>query len=562
MSYIPTDTLRRAARAYGSATFTRVPLLWSRCTGNQGTVTGKGGTTRLAFLATEACSNLQFVLENYTNAGAGEIATGNPITVIPVFEYPAYVFYDIALPVTPTFITAGGQAAYTIPNWGRLRSETLGLTLPAGAQPWVRVHVMLSLPPLSPAGATSTTGGTLAAAAYSYTITQVAGPQGESGPGTAVALTTTGTTSSNTLTWSFDPLSVPNTAVNVYRGNLLLATLPANTTSWTDTGALAVGTQAAPAAQKIPVGAAQTQTAYLTNQGNNLQNYGGTGANATRVSSFSGTFTSLSYAYGPSCVLATPESGGNKPVCLIIGDSIADGQNSIWDLGYIGQALLAAGIPWYQVSRPGEYTAGFLGGSARMRMAYAEACSDAVDEYGVNDSWNGITLAAMQANCITTWREARRRGVLRIHRATLSPRVVTTDNCATLANQTPGNGGTTEAVRTGFNSWVLDGCPYNPVTWAAQPVGTAAGPTCVRAPLYATGGTVLVAAGSGTHLLASVFNPWSAIEVNPAGVPTVNGGCWPVNGTAGYASEGTHPTNAMTALAMQQIPTALMGAPL
>lgn len=116
--------------------------------------------------------------------------------------------------------------------------------------------------PGSPAVTTSATGGTLAAStAYSYVLEAVYA-NGQSGPTTAVAVTTgTGTTNSNTVTWT-----VPSgaTSVNVYgrvSGSLgLLANVAGGGTSYTDTGSATPGV-APPSVQSqtIPFGASVQQ---------------------------------------------------------------------------------------------------------------------------------------------------------------------------------------------------------------------------------------------------------------------------------------------------------------
>ena len=98
--------------------------------------------------------------------------------------------------------------------------------------------------PGSPAVSTATTGGSLAAStAYEYVLTAVY-PDGESGPTSAVSVTTGSSTStnSNTISWT-----VPSgaTSVNVYgrvSGSLgLLANVSSSTTSFTDTGSVTPG---------------------------------------------------------------------------------------------------------------------------------------------------------------------------------------------------------------------------------------------------------------------------------------------------------------------------------
>jgi hypothetical protein len=94
----------------------------------------------------------------------------------------------------------------------------------------------LAAVPGTPGSSTSTSGGTLAAATYSYKVTALT-PYGETTPSVAKTQATTGTTSTVTITWS----AVTNaTGYKVY-GRVAgverhLVTLPAVLT-WTDTGA-------------------------------------------------------------------------------------------------------------------------------------------------------------------------------------------------------------------------------------------------------------------------------------------------------------------------------------
>lgn len=107
----------------------------------------------------------------------------------------------------------------------------------------VDTHNKASAPALTPS--TSGTGGTLAAATYSYVITALT-PYGESTPSAAVTQATTGTTSTVTLAWS---AATNATGYRIYgrTGGVerLLVTLGAVTT-WTDDGSLAAGTAAPP----------------------------------------------------------------------------------------------------------------------------------------------------------------------------------------------------------------------------------------------------------------------------------------------------------------------------
>lgn len=113
-------------------------------------------------------------------------------------------------------------------------------------------------PPVQANPATSTTGGTLAAATYFYEVTAIT-PGGETTASNEKSQVTTGTTSSNTISWAAVPGA---TGYKVYRGtaaggeNVQYSVAGGGTTSFLDTGA--AGTAATPAASNTtafqPVG--------------------------------------------------------------------------------------------------------------------------------------------------------------------------------------------------------------------------------------------------------------------------------------------------------------------
>jgi hypothetical protein len=97
--------------------------------------------------------------------------------------------------------------------------------------------------PVANTPTTSTTGGTLAAGTYFYVVTAILST-GETVASNEVSITTTGTTSSNTITWTA-PLGMTVTGYRVYRGtstgaeNVFYA--PGNVLTFTDTNAASTG---------------------------------------------------------------------------------------------------------------------------------------------------------------------------------------------------------------------------------------------------------------------------------------------------------------------------------
>ncbi len=118
--------------------------------------------------------------------------------------------------------------------------------------------------PVQIAATTATTGGTLAAGTYYYVVTAMFG-EGETTASNEESITTTGSTSANTVSWD----AVPDaTQYRIYRGtasgaeDALLSTMLSGTTTFKDTGG-------AGAAQSPPTtnttGGAYTLTAVPTN---------------------------------------------------------------------------------------------------------------------------------------------------------------------------------------------------------------------------------------------------------------------------------------------------------
>lgn len=98
--------------------------------------------------------------------------------------------------------------------------------------------LLTSPPPVQGFPSVAATGGTLAAGTYGYRITALVGTT-ETAPAATIQATTTGTTSTVTLFW----LPVPGaTSYKVYGrtsgAELLMATVAAPTTSWTDIGSI------------------------------------------------------------------------------------------------------------------------------------------------------------------------------------------------------------------------------------------------------------------------------------------------------------------------------------
>lgn len=226
--------------------------------------------------------------------------------------------------------------------------------------------------------------------------------------------------------------------------------------------------------------------------------------------------TSSTYIPAPSVVT------GNSPerrTLWIMGDSIAMGTgDSVVDgeqPGWIVRAL--QGAPYWRCAQGGQQMGTFSTvGATPWQMAAAGRCTAAIVQLGVNDLQQAQTAATIEARAKTVWGELAKRG-LRVWATTLGPFTNSTDNWATLANQTAwttGGAGQFGASSqwTIYNAWIMDG-----------------------APLTIEGNTVR--AGDVRHPLAGVISPPRAI-IDPA-----TGWKWIVNGAAnGYTIDGAHPS--------------------
>jgi hypothetical protein len=178
--------------------------------------------------------------------------------------------------------------------------------------------------------------------------------------------------------------------------------------------------------------------------------------------------------YGPSAIIGTPAAGVALPkVGYFFGDSIQYGSSdytSQWE-GWSGRAAAAQGVPYVNVSHPGEQVAQVQGIYARHRLPYAVGADFAITNYGRNDLANiaGISLATFQANLIAWWTQLAFRG-LRVYQTTITPKATSTDTWMTVANQSADTANSYETNRVAANTWLRDGAPIS--AGAAVATGT------------------------------------------------------------------------------------------
>ncbi len=264
-------------------------------------------------------------------------------------------------------------------------------------------------------------------------------------------------------------------------------------------------------------------------------NFGSQAGDGTDKTGVSGTFTQS----GPSTLLGKVPFlllgvAPTAKTLLLIGDSIGAGRGwnpttakmptklNCFDLG-----ITEGQINSINAAISGATDIVFFGGSAasdtRTRRLLARYSTHVLDENGTND----LAFA-------TIWQEAAVNKLLMaalcgkpFYITTVTPRVVSTDNCITVANQTKTS---IEARRTAYNDWVRGGCQ---VDGAGYPV--------------ASGGTA-------SPLIAGYVDFAAALEVDASNVPTVNGGYMKVPAAAASGPFTLTGTPTTTAFAIGSTP--------
>jgi len=214
--------------------------------------------------------------------------------------------------------------------------------------------------------------------------------------------------------------------------------------------------------------------------------------------------------YGPLTVLAySPEV---KKTVGILGDSIAGGTGDEGSYrnhgGYLSRVMknqtdflmttanhdsYIAHFPHVWTARGGYSLANYADRELIYKeMRVLEYVSTVISNLGTNDH-PGDSLANMKANLLTIAGYFKSRGIKFIQ-TTLTPYTTSTDNWATVGNQTAV---ASESKRVGYNDWLRD-------TTSTGFVAQAGGPS-----------------------VAAVWDISLSCEVNSAGVYTRNGGFWP-----------------------------------
>lgn len=169
--------------------------------------------------------------------------------------------------------------------------------------------------------------------------------------------------------------------------------------------------------------------------------------------------------YGPLMVLGY--AGGTPQVsCAIMGDSIcagtADGGSWVNQGGYLERVMTnnttmvyaasaISNFPYAKLARSSYTLANFATAvNSYKNIRTFEFATTALIEYGTNDLATGLTGMKSNALIVANWFQARGIKVIWM---TLLPKVTSTDNFVTVANQTPT---INDSVRINFNNWLRD----------------------------------------------------------------------------------------------------------
>lgn len=227
--------------------------------------------------------------------------------------------------------------------------------------------------------------------------------------------------------------------------------LPAGSVIRVKTGAIV-----AAGGQSVPAGLSQT---------GRIKKVGSTDAASQIFSRFSinntGGRTDTSLGLTPFFVTGIPKerhvaiAGWGDSIMTGVGDATDDAsgmcgwfERACHDVDGNGRC-----IPFVNLSKAGDNTITYLADEAPSRFAALEYVTHVI--YGLcnNSPSAGRTLEEMQAAHLEAWEQARIFGV-EAGATTMPPRTTSTDNWATVENQTPVAGYTTDGIRGQFNAWL------------------------------------------------------------------------------------------------------------
>ena len=166
-------------------------------------------------------------------------------------------------------------------------------------------------------------------------------------------------------------------------------------------------------------------------------------------------------SYGPSAILGMTAGTVAKVGYAVLGSSTAQGYTDFFDSGqvyggFLPRALVREGVGFITLACSSSVMQDGSLGYLSMRMMLAKYCQGAILAWQTNDITNGRTLANMQADIAAVVALLKAQGVSRVYLTTINPYTTSTDNWATVVNQTLFYAGATagkEVIRQAFNAW-------------------------------------------------------------------------------------------------------------
>lgn len=491
-------------------------------------------SSRRQFTPKDDCSNMQLVfIPGALAAGTGEAQQLSGEIYTATIEAPQGT--------TPYRFTVNGAPSIVImPGASLVKTDEQGSYFAKGVNYDVRYFARIPKPPTSPTAAAVAGGALTGSTAYYYAATTMDNGI-ESGPTTEFTATT-GASGTLAIAGAWTPPAYGDT-IRVYRSaasggtKQFLFEVSAKSNGFVDLGYIAPNTAITP-----PVAAnlklrGKINGLYIGDSSNVIY-AGGNGSDQTAVSGAIGVQAYPTNVFAPGVSL-TVASGTSTPTFGAIGDSImagvgiANGSNlssGAFMPGYANSfaaVMLARGLGAFNYSIAGTKVGDFfVGGTAtKIReevMAYADYIF--TDLFG-NDR-SAQTWQQIATNIMKLAANAQAAGSWLVP-ATMYPWNSSTDHHITIANQTLD---TYNAVRVNYNNWIRNGFQ---VDGSGSPVLTG---------------------GSKYKYLTTFVDLASALEVNAANVPTVDGGYMAVPPAARYTGLVLSGTPSLTALSFTTAP--------
>lgn len=216
-------------------------------------------TTRIARKLINGGGSIRFVYAGMGKVTTGEDPLANNFHVKTGVEFPLGTIKPV---------TFNGKRSTVVMPDGLVYSDLIGVSGAVGDTFYERTAMSPPMSPVLGAATTSTTGGTLAAATYYYAFTAITDGEGESAVSNETSVTTTGTTSVNTIVFADQNMQhVSVRRYNVYRGTAsgskaLIGSLSDEQRVFVDTGVVQT-----PAATTISATATTRQPSLTTTAG-------------------------------------------------------------------------------------------------------------------------------------------------------------------------------------------------------------------------------------------------------------------------------------------------------